>query len=144
MSSDVLIPSHSAVFAQLNDVYVIKSFKKRFDTCVARTKVLGNVSATSKMTRDNINKIIISASTMFWKENDDSLERRGINQITKSCFSTGFRPFNKHCKGWTVAINTMGALWETAKGNHSLDVYNPCISNNPFGKLDKLDCWWYE
>ena len=67
MSSDVLIPSHSAVFAQLNDVYVIKSFKKRFDTCVARTKILGNVSATSKMTRDNINEIIISALIMFWK-----------------------------------------------------------------------------
>jgi hypothetical protein len=140
MSSDVLIPFLSAVFAQVNDVYAIKRFKKCFGKCVARTKVHRNVTATSKMTRDNINEIIISVLTMFWKKNDDSLERRGINQITKRCFSTGFRPFNKHCKGWTVVINTMGALWETAKGNHSLDVYNPCISNNPFGKLDKLDC----
>jgi hypothetical protein len=81
MSSDVLIPSHSAVFAQVNDVYAIKRFKKRFGKCVARTKVLRNVTATSKMTRDNINEIIIPALTMFWMENDDSLERRGINQI---------------------------------------------------------------
>jgi hypothetical protein len=67
MSSDVLISSLSAVLAQVNDVYAIIRFKKFFGKCVARTKVLRNVTATSKMTRDNINEIIISALIMFWK-----------------------------------------------------------------------------
>ena len=134
-----IIPSHSSVFAQVNDVYVNKHFKKCFGKCVARNRVLANISAASTMTRDNINEIIIAALSMFWKENDDSLAACGINNITKSCLSTGFRPFNSGCKGWTVAINTMGALWEIAKGNHSPDVNNPCVSNNPFWKLESMN-----
>jgi len=40
-----IIPSHSSIFAQVNDVYVNKHFKKCFGKCVARNKVLANISA---------------------------------------------------------------------------------------------------
>jgi len=48
--------------------------------------------------------------------------------------------FNPNKQVWTVAINTMGALWEIAKGNHSPDVNNPCVSNNPFLEVGKYEC----
>ena len=58
MSSDVSIPSHSSVLAQVNDVYVNEHFKKCFGKCAVRTKILGNVSATyNKASEDRPNRL---------------------------------------------------------------------------------------
>ena len=88
-------------------MYVNKYFKKCFGVCAARNKVLGNIEACSKMTRDDVNVVLLDALEMFWNTMEKGLEKSGTNMITKSCASTGMRPFNKNCKGWTNAIATV-------------------------------------
>jgi hypothetical protein len=41
---------------------------------------------------------------MFSKKTDDILLACGINQITKHCLSSGFRPFNKKYKAEQLSL----------------------------------------
>lgn len=90
----------------MNDVLINKEFKKCFGIAASKYKPKGNIAANSKLTRNDVNHMLVEAEKLFWAENDKELSEH--NTIIRNFMYTGMKPFNKNCIMWKNAIATTG------------------------------------
>lgn len=99
----IVIPSHTSIFSQVNDIYINKALKKQFAESFAAHRLSpGNSSIDSigKLTRSDLTQVLAETFLAFEARLKKDLMETSVNTITKSCEDTGMRPFNINSRTW--------------------------------------------